>query len=49
MRGTGEQRQFWGTWNIGNQDYRGTKQLIAGEQGNRYLAGRASSFEHLYI
>ena len=31
LKGTGEQRQFWGTGNIENQDF------DFGEQGNRYL------------
>ena len=44
LRGTGEQRQYWGTGNIRKQifDFWGTSQFISGEQGNRYPPGRAS-------
>ena len=41
MRGTWEQRQFWGTGNIGNADLifrnKRTMRFISVEQGNRYL------------
>ena len=36
MRGTGEQRQFWGTWNIGNED------CGFGEQGNKAIYFRGT-------
>ena len=45
LRGTGEQRQYWGTGNkktncrfLGN---RGTSHFISGEQGNGYPAAKA--------
>ena len=41
LRGTGEQRQYWGTGNIRKQifDFGGTSRFISGEQGNRYPLG----------
>ena len=47
LRGTGEQRQYWGTGNIRKHIFRflgnrGTSQFISGEQGNRNPPGRAS-------
>ena len=39
MKGTGEQRQFWGTGNIEHQDFdlgeKGKMPIFSGEQGNR--------------
>ena len=39
LKGTGEQRQFWGTGNIENQDFdfgeQGKMQIFSGEQENR--------------
>ena len=42
MRGTGEQRQCWGTLNIGNQEY------AFGEQGNNtiYFRGTMDQIPH---
>ena len=44
LRGTREQRQYWGTGNIRKQifDFWGKSQFISGEQENRYPPGRAS-------
>ena len=41
LRGTGEQRQYWGTGNLRKQifDIWGTSQFISGEQGNGYPLG----------
>ena len=40
LKGTGEQRQFWGTGKIENQDLnfgeQGKMPIFSGEQGNRY-------------
>ena len=44
LKGTGEQRQFWGTENIENQDFdfgeQGKTPIFSEEQGNRYQQGR---------
>ena len=48
LRGTGEQRQYWGNMEHKKTNFRflgngGTSQFISGEQGNRYpLPERAS-------
>ena len=39
LKGTGKQRQFWGTWNIGNRD------LAFGEQGSRAIYFRETRAE----
>ena len=40
LRGTGEQRQYWGTGNIRKfYDFWGTRAFISGEQGNKYPLG----------
>ena len=46
LRGTGEQRQYWGTGNMRKEifDFGGPIQFISGEQGNRHP--RRASFLH---
>ena len=53
LKGTGENRQFWGTRNIENQDFdfgeQGKMPIFSGEQGNMYPTGRASPIRYTCI
>ena len=53
LKGTGEQRLFWGTGNIENEDFdfgeQGKMPIFSGEQGDMYPHGRAFLVDILSI